>query len=155
MTGQSCAGCRFARPLDSRQDLAECRRHAPRLVTHDEHQPMAEWPLIKWSDWCGEFQVRTDGTAWTRREMPSPAESAATGEAAGAASRPRYHVAAVWREGGTVDGRVQDGYALIDREKNGERVNQWLLSQHPGMTLEEAETYAHRHERAANERGSD
>ena len=83
-----------------------------------------------------------------------PAESVATGEAPGAeVARPRFYVAAMWAKSEDVEWPVQDGYALFDRT-SGEKVNQWLLSKHPGMTLEDAKRYAEHTAMTANAKGS-
>lgn len=51
MNHESCAGCRYFRPLPGPADRGECRIHPPR-VSKDLG---AEWPAVRSSDWCGKF----------------------------------------------------------------------------------------------------
>jgi len=54
-----CMNCRFYDPFDDGDNDGYCRRHAPRgTVVEEEEAPMvrAEWPVVRGSDWCGEWE---------------------------------------------------------------------------------------------------
>lgn len=53
MDKPSCGGCRYYGGTQARNGhaLGECRKHTPRV----DRDGAAAWPLVKPSDWCGEF----------------------------------------------------------------------------------------------------
>jgi len=63
----SCRACVFYDFPDDRVQDANgiCRRHAPHpaLVPDDASDTayFAEWPVVAWNDWCGEWQPFADG----------------------------------------------------------------------------------------------
>lgn len=52
-----CANCRFHEPLGS-DILNICRRYAPRCNVN--FVSSCSWPVVRDSDWCGEFEPYPD-----------------------------------------------------------------------------------------------
>lgn len=48
---ETCAGCKFMHAPDS-----TCRRYPPEVVGLGLGSP-SQWPVVKPTDWCGEFKV--------------------------------------------------------------------------------------------------
>jgi hypothetical protein len=54
----NCKLCRFFMLLEG--DVGECRRRAPvpRALPREPVGPLiAEWPIVCYDDWCGEFEL--------------------------------------------------------------------------------------------------
>jgi hypothetical protein len=49
---ESCGNCRFCLYID----IHECHRHPPTLGLV-QGQWMSEWPAVRPSDWCGEWEL--------------------------------------------------------------------------------------------------
>ncbi len=60
MTRKRCLDCAFSDPIrplfDAQYPSNYCRRHAPRLHTHE----IGAWPVVKDDDWCGEWRADAD-----------------------------------------------------------------------------------------------
>ena len=54
-----CANCRFHEPLGSNL-LNICRRHTPRCDATTVASISSTWPIVRDSDWCGEFEAYPD-----------------------------------------------------------------------------------------------
>jgi hypothetical protein len=73
-TSRTCANCAFVgREINC--DDRECRRRAPVVVFREYSQDLrgdrtAAWPLVKSSDWCGEWAA----AAMAPQQPQSPKE---------------------------------------------------------------------------------
>lgn len=51
-----CAACMYFEPIDTddEKDVGECRRY-PRQFVKEDRAIRTFFPLVSYSDWCGEF----------------------------------------------------------------------------------------------------
>ena len=62
-----CETCRFLQA--GRQGWYECHRRGPQMSIKKECDdeginPVAVWPDVMTSDWCGEYEPRVGGRKW-------------------------------------------------------------------------------------------
>lgn len=54
MTPKECGYCKF-------NFAHQCRRYPPQVVMNPTEYVVSEWPKIKDTEFCGEFQPNEDG----------------------------------------------------------------------------------------------
>jgi hypothetical protein len=58
-TSQSCSTCRYSNQWADPDGIGmHCRRHPPKV--NRDPSDFAEFPLVFPSDWCGEFQPKSE-----------------------------------------------------------------------------------------------
>ena len=67
MSGINCGGCQFLGDrhfgeydfaLSNAPVLFQCRRHAPTVLQVGHSSTRQAWPLVRASDWCGDFVAK-------------------------------------------------------------------------------------------------
>lgn len=60
---ESCADCRYWKPLASLCKVGLCRRYPPTIIivpesTYAVEEELTRWPDVGFDDWCGEWKSK-------------------------------------------------------------------------------------------------